>query len=132
MRRVRLRACTLTMMIDPMDLHIVLMDSASAAALAQILPLLLLTLMVEFRRVELHHRGRVRVTRLLLGVFFLVFGFIETVLVLSIDGSFIPFQWSDLAAALVIFGLLALLFWLSMLDSPSRRRGRATQDEDFD
>ncbi|MNO04204.1 hypothetical protein D3C81_2251570 [compost metagenome] len=53
-------------------------------------------------------------------------------LVLSIDGSFIPFQWSDLAAALVIFGLLALLFWLSMLDSPSRRRGRATQDEDFD
>jgi hypothetical protein len=43
------------------------------------------------------------------------------VLVLSIDGSFIPFQWSDLAAALVIFALLALLFWLSMLDSPHQR-----------
>ncbi|UAJ79192.1 hypothetical protein IT072_18625 [Leifsonia sp. ZF2019] len=118
-------------MIDPMDLHIVLMDSASAAALAQILPLLLLTLMVEFRRVEVHHRGRVRVTRLLLGIFFLVFGVIETVLVLSIDGTFIPFQWSDLAAALVIFGLLALLFWLSMLDTP-RRRSTHADDEDVD
>ncbi len=109
------------MMIDPMDLHIVLMDSASAAALAQILPLLLLTLMVELRRVEVHQRGRVRLTRLLLGLFFLTFGVIETVLVLSIDGSFIPFQWSDLAAALVIFALLALLFWLSLLDSPHQR-----------
>lgn len=113
-----------------MDLHIVLMDSASAAALAQILPLLLLTLMVELRRVELHRRGPVRVTRLLLGLFFLVFGVIETVLVLSIDGAFIPFQWSDLAAALVIFGLLALLFWLSLLETPRRdHRGRAEQDD---
>jgi hypothetical protein len=111
-------------MIDPMDLRIVLLDSATAAALAQILPLLLLTLMVELRRVELHQRGRVRVTRLLLGLFFLVFGLIETVLVLSIDGTLIPFQWSDLAAALVIFGLLALLFWLSLMDGPRRRSRR--------
>ena len=45
------------LMVDPADLRIVLMDSATAATLAQVLPLLLLTLMVEFRRVELHHRG---------------------------------------------------------------------------
>lgn len=109
-----------------MDLHIVLMDSASAAALAQILPLLLLTLMVELRRVEVHRRGRIRVTRLLLGLFFLAFGVVETILVLSIDGSFIPFQLSDLLAALVIFGLLALLFWLSLLDSPHERHDHRT------
>ena len=111
-------------MIDPMDVRVVLLDSATAATLAQVLPLLLLTLMVELRRVEVHRRGRVRLTRTLLGVFFLIFGIIETVLVLSIDGTFIPFEWTDLVLALVIFGLLALLFWLSLLDAPSARKRR--------
>lgn len=116
-------------MVDPTDVHVVLMDSATAAALAQILPLLLLTLMVELRRVELHRRGRsIRMTRLLLGLFFLVFGIIETVLVLSIDGTLIPFAWSDLAAGLVIFALLALLFMLSLLDAPSAKKRRREED----
>lgn len=115
-------------MVDPTDVHIVLIDSQTAAALAQVLPLLLLTLMVELRRVEVHRRGRVRVTRTLLGLFFLAFGIIETVLVLSIDGTLIPFAWSDLAASLVIFALLALLFWLSLLDAPgAKRRKRADE-----
>ncbi|MFJ8894855.1 hypothetical protein ACIRCZ_09735 [Leifsonia sp. NPDC102414] len=109
--------------VDPMDVHIVLMDSASAAALAQILPLLLLTLMVELRRLELHRRGKsIRLTRVLLGLFFLVFGFIECALVLSIDGALVPFQWGDLLASLAIFGLLAILFWLSLQESPSRSK----------
>lgn len=108
-------------MIDPLDAHIVLVDSATAAALAQILPLLLLTLMVEQRRVQLHKRGKsLRKTRVLLGFFFLAFGIVECVLVLSIDGAFIPFAWSDLLASLTIFALLALLFALSLLESPSR------------
>ena len=106
-----------------MDVHIVLMDSASAAALAQILPLLLLTLMVELRRLELHRRGKsIRRTRVLLGLFFLVFGIIECALVLSIDGTLVPFQWGDLLASLAIFGLLAILFWLSLQESPSRSK----------
>ena len=106
-----------------MDVRIVLMDSASAAALAQILPLLLLTLMVELRRLELHRRGKsIRRTRVLLGLFFLVFGIIECALVLSIDGTLVPFQWSDLLASLAIFGLLAILFWLSLQESPSRSK----------
>ncbi|WP_085368215.1 hypothetical protein [Leifsonia sp. NCR5] len=110
-------------MVDPMDVRIVLMDSATAAALAQILPLLLLTLMVELRRLELHRRGRsVRRTRALLAAFFLVFGFIESALVLSIDGELVPFTWSDLASSLVIFGLLAILFWLSLQEAPSRSK----------
>ncbi len=109
-------------MIDPLDARVVLLDSATAATLAQVLPLLLLTLMVELRRVEVHRRGRVKLTRTLLGLFFLFFGIVETVLVLSIDGTFIPFEWTDLALALIIFGLLALLFWLSLLDAPSAKR----------
>lgn len=115
-------------MIDPLDARVVLLDGATAATLAQVLPLLLLTLMVELRRVEVHRRGRVRLTRTLLGVFFLVFGIVETVLVLSIDGTFIPFKWTDLVLALVIFGLLALLFWLSLLDAPSAKK-RKQDDE---
>ncbi|WP_285115202.1 hypothetical protein [Leifsonia sp. fls2-241-R2A-40a] len=110
-------------MVDPAELRVVLMDSATAATLAQVLPLLLLTLMVELRRVEVHRRGRnVRLTRVLLGVFFVAFGVVETVFVLSIDGTFIPFTWSDLIAALSIFALLALLFVLSLLESPYHRR----------
>jgi hypothetical protein len=57
--------------------EIVVMDSATAAALSQILPLLLLTLMVELRRTALH-RG---CSRAFFAVFFFVFGVIETVLV---------------------------------------------------
>ncbi|MGH1525061.1 hypothetical protein ACRAWC_13885 [Leifsonia sp. L25] len=109
-------------MIDPLDARVVLLDGQTAATLAQILPLLLLTLMVELRRVEVHRRGRIRLTRTLLGVFFLVFGILETGLVLSIDGTLIPFEWTDLALGLVIFGLLGLLFWLSLLDAPSARK----------
>jgi hypothetical protein len=118
-------------MIDPMDLRVVLMDSATAAALSQILPLLLLTLMVELRRVEVHRRGRIKLTRALLGAFFLVFGVIETILVLSIDGAFIPFTWGDLAAGLIIFALLAILFFLSFLEAPARRRTGSYDSDDL-
>ena len=94
--------------------RITLVDSATASALAQILPVLLLTLTVELRRTQLHRTQ----PRVLLGVLFAVFGVVETVLVLSIDGSLYPFQWFDLVSALVIFGLLAVIFWLSLVDSP--------------
>jgi hypothetical protein len=109
--------------VDPADLRVVLIDSTTAATLAQVLPLLLLTLMVEFRRVELHRRGRsIATTRALLGLFFLAFGAVETIFVLSIDGALIPFTWSDLISALSIFALLGLLFVLSFLDTPSKRK----------
>lgn len=90
--------------------HIVLLDSATAATLAQILPVLLLTFAVELRRTRLH-RG---LSRLRLGVFFFTFGVIETTLVLSIDGAFYPFQWFDICSAIIIFSLLAMIFWLSL------------------
>lgn len=109
-------------MIDPLDARVVLLDGPTAATLAQVLPLLLLTLMVELRRVEVHRRGRIRLTRTLLALFFIVFGIVELVLVMSIDGTFIPFEWTDLALALLIFGLLGLLFWLSLLEAPSTRK----------
>lgn len=98
------------------DHRIVLVDTATASALAQVLPVLLLTLTVELRRTQLHRTQ----PRLLLGGLFLVFGIVETILVLSIDGSLIPFQWFDLVSALVILGLLAVIFWMSLVDSPSR------------
>lgn len=88
------------------------MDVATAAALAQILPVLLLTLAVELRRTQLH-RGQPRV---LLGAFLVLFGLVETILVLSIDGSLYPFQWFDLVSALVIFALLGVIFRLSLVD----------------
>lgn len=93
--------------------HIVLVDSDTAAALAQILPILLLTLAVELRRTRLHRR----VSRIRLGVFYFVFGVVETALVLSIDGSFYPFQWFDICSALIIFGLLTIIFWMSLAES---------------
>jgi hypothetical protein len=92
--------------------HIVLVDSATATALAQVLPVLLLTLTVELRRTRLHRS----VSRLRLAAFFLIFGLIETTLVLSIDGSFFPFQWFDICSALIIFSLLSILFWVSLWD----------------
>lgn len=95
-----------------------LMDVASATTLAQVLPVLLLALMVELRRLELHRRGKSVVrTRALLGTFFGLFAIIETVLVLSTDGHVYPFQWSDLIAAIVIFALLVLLFVFSMMSA---------------
>lgn len=94
-----------------------LFDVATAAALAQILPVLLLALLVELRRTEIHRRGRSRRrTRAYLGVFFTAFAIIETVMVLSLDGQVYPFQWADLVAALVIFGLLWLIFALSLAE----------------
>ncbi len=97
------------------------MDVASATTLAQVLPVLLLALMVELRRLELHRRGRnIARTRAMLGTFFGLFAVIETVLVLSTDGHLYPFQWSDLLAAFVIFALLVLLFVFSMM-STSRK-----------
>jgi hypothetical protein len=110
-------------MIDPLDARFVLMDGPTAAALSQILPLLLISLMVELRRTELHQRGRsVGRTRALLAAFFVVFGFVESALVLSIDGELVPFHWSDLIAALIIFALLAVLFVLSLVESPTVQR----------
>jgi hypothetical protein len=102
-------------MAEPNENHIVLVDGATAAALAQILPVLLLTLTVELRRTQLH-RG---LSRVRLGVFFFVFGLIETTLVLSIDGAFYPFQWFDICSALFIFGLLSILLWVALSDPRS-------------
>lgn len=93
--------------------HIVLVDSDTAAALAQILPILLLTLAVELRRTRLHRK----LSRIRLGAFYFVFGVVETVLVLSIDGSFYPFQWFDICSALIIFGLLTIIFWMSLAET---------------
>jgi hypothetical protein len=101
-------------MIDPTDGRVVLVDSATATALAQILPVLLLTLTVELRRTHLHRA----VSRSTLGAFFFAFGVVETVLVLSIDGAFYPFQWFDIVSALLIFTLLALIFVVSLIDPP--------------
>ena len=101
-------------------MKIVLFDIDTATALAQIMPVLLLALMVELRRTELHRRGgKFHITRGAMAAFFGTFAVIETVLVLSIDGRVFPFKWSDLVAALVIFTLLWLLFIMSMV--PSRR-----------
>ena len=96
-------------------MQIELVDKATAATLAQILPVLLLTLAVEVRRNQLHHS----LSRLSKGMFFAIFGVIETVLVLSIDGTLYPFQPFDAASAIIIFGLLAILFRLSLSDGPA-------------
>lgn len=96
---------------------IVLVDSQTASTLAQVLPLLLLTLAVELRRTQ-RHRG---LSRVRIGVFLALFGVIETALVLSIDGSFFPFQWFDIVSAAIIFGLMSLIFSLSLSD-PSKDR----------
>ena len=90
--------------------EVMLLDSATAATLAQILPVLLLTLAVEVRRNQLHQSK----SRSMLAAFFIVFGFVETLLVMSIDGALYPFQWFDVCSALIIFGLLAILFRLSL------------------
>ena len=78
------------------------------------LPLLLLTLAVEARRIQLHRA--ISVARLV--TFFTAFGIIETILVLSIDGALYPFQWFDAFSALIIFVLLTMVFRLSLMDAP--------------
>ena len=52
-----------------------------------------------------------------MGTFFIAFGLIETILVLSIDGAVYPFQPFYAASALIIFGLMAILFRLSLTDA---------------
>ncbi|WP_237159612.1 hypothetical protein [Mycolicibacterium rhodesiae] len=99
-------------MPDLNRVHFVMMDGPTAQTLAQVLPVLLLSLMVEVRRTRLHRSP----ARRFLGVFFLFFAIAETLMVLSIDGEVYPFQWSDLIAALLIFGLITMLFWLSLLE----------------
>lgn len=99
-------------MSGPNDFTIVVMDGPTAGILAQVLPVLLLTLMVEVRRTALHRRF----SRRLFGLFFFVFGVIETVLVLSIDGALYPFQWGDLLSAIAIFSLLTVIFVISFVD----------------
>jgi hypothetical protein len=99
-------------------MKVTLLDTNTAIALAQILPILLLAVMVELRRTELHHRGRSpRRTRIIMALFFGAFAIVETALVLSIDGHLFPTRLSDLIVALIIFALLWLLFGLSMVNS---------------
>lgn len=113
-------------MVGPSQHSITLVDSATAATLAQILPVLLLTLTLELRRTDLHRR----LPRIRLGLFLLAFAMIETILVLSIDGALYPFQWFDLVSALIIFSLLALIFVISLVDPPGRRGERTVDHAD--
>lgn len=98
-------------------MSIKLLDGATAATLAQVLPVLLLTLAVEVRRNQLH----LALSRRLMASFFIAFGAIETLLVLSIDGAVYPFQPFDAASALIIFGLMAILFRLSLSEAPDEQ-----------
>ena len=104
-------------------MEIRLFDTPTATTLAQILPVLLLSLMVEIRRLELHRRGKnIVTTRALLGAFFGLFGIVETVLVLSIDGRLFPLEWSDFIAAILIFALLVMLFVFSMMGTERKQK----------
>ena len=113
---------------NPDVFKVVVIDGPTASAVSQILPLLLLTLMVELRRTELHRT----LSRTLVGVCFFVFGVIETVLVLSIDGTFYPFQWFDAGSGIIIFGVMAILFRLSLSDPDEFRpeSGKRTAPSD--
>jgi hypothetical protein len=99
-----------------------LFDPATATALAQILPVLLLSLIVELRRTGLHRSGR-RYSRLVVGLGFGAFATVETVLVLSIDGRLLPPRPSDLAAGVIVFALLWVLFAMSRRESADERDG---------
>jgi Ca2+/Na+ antiporter len=105
-------------MPDLSRVHFAVMDGPTAATLAQVLPVLLLSLMVEVRRTRLH----LSTARKFLGIFFLFFALAETVMVLSIDGEVYPFQWSDLIAALLIFGLITMLYRLSVAEQTNDDR----------
>jgi len=92
-----------------------LAHAGTAAALSHILPVLLLALLVEVRRARPGWCRHVLTRGIIIG-FLLCFGVIETLYVLSIDGSLLPWRWSDLLAALSIFVLLAILGVLAMSD----------------
>ncbi|MCI4674165.1 hypothetical protein [Candidatus Mycolicibacterium alkanivorans] len=92
--------------------RIVLVDSSTAMTLAQILPILLLTFAVELRRTR-RHRSLSRIRQ---AVFLVLFGLVETTLVLSIDGALYPFQWFDIFSAFIISALLGLIFLMSLSD----------------
>ncbi|WP_236147635.1 hypothetical protein [Mycolicibacterium sp. CH28] len=104
--------------------RIVLVDSETAATLAQVLPVLLLTLAVELRRTQWHRA----LSRFRIGAFLALFGLIETLLVLSIDGAFFPFQWFDICSAAIIFGLMSLIFALSLSDPVERKHDKDKQN----
>lgn len=123
MSRVLLAVCA---MDGSTGIKVVVIDGATASALAQVLPVLLLTLMVELRRTALHHM----VSRTLFAVFFFVFGVIETVLVLSIDGMLYPFQWGDLLSALAIFTLLTMIYLIFFIEPGNRRPDDPEGDPD--
>jgi len=91
--------------------RIIFVDSLTAATLSGILPVLLLTLAGELRRTR-YMRDKPG----LLALFFFGFGAVETALVFSIDGAFYPFQWFDSCVGIIIYGLLALLLKLSLLE----------------
>lgn len=103
---------------------IVLVDAETATALAQILPVLLLTLAVELRRTRLH-RGQ---SRWRMGAFLAAFGVVETTLVLSIDGAFYPFQWFDIISTVMIMGLMLLIFQLSLAEPPKDHDDNDTEE----
>ena len=98
-----------------LNASVALVDSHTAAALAQILPVLLLTLAFELRRTKLHRR----LSRGRLMAFFVIFGLIQTFLVLQVDGTLYPFQWFDICSALIIWGLLSIVFWVAFSDQGS-------------
>jgi len=106
-----------------------IVDGPTAAALAQILPLLLLAFTVELRRTALHRRGA-RPGWLIAGLalFYALFGLVETTMVISIDGHLFPSKPSDILAGLLIFVLLCLLFVMALV--PSRGDGSGSSDDD--
>jgi hypothetical protein len=48
-----------------------------------------------------------------------IFGLIQTFLVLQVDGTLYPFQWFDICSALIIFGLLSIIFLVAFSDPGS-------------
>ena len=98
-----------------LNADVALVDARTAAVLAQVLPVLLLTLAVELRRTQLNRR----LSRGRLMAFFVIFGLIQTFLVLQVDGTLYPFQWFDICTALIIFGLLSMIFWVAFSDPGS-------------
>jgi len=106
---------------------VTIVDGPTAAALANILPVLLLAFTVELRRTALHRRGPRPVWLAAgLGLFYVAFGLVETAMVISIDGHLFPTKPSDLLAGLTIFVLLCLLFVLALVPS----RTDSTDDDD--
>ena len=60
-----------------------------------------------------------------LAFFYVLFGVVETTMVLSIDGHLLPSKPSDLLLGVAIFVLLCLLFVLALVPS---RNGRAGEE----